>query len=219
MKIISLEDALSLIKSQMRIMVGGFMGNGGPNEFMEALANTDICNLTLICNDTANSELGVGKLITNNKVSILLASHVGLNPETGKQMISGQLNATLIPQGTLAERIRCGGAGLGGVLTPTGVGTIVEEGKQKLNIDGIDYLLELPLRADVAIIRGTYVDKAGNIFYKGSTRNFNPIMATAADIVIVYAEQIVECGQIDAENIVTPSIFVDYVIDGGKIDG
>lgn len=216
MKIISLSQAVQLIKNNMSIMVGGFMGNGGPNELMDLLALSDINGLTLICNDTAFVDVGVGKLIVNRKVSKLLATHIGLNAETGKQMIANEMQVTLIPQGTLAERIRCGGAGLGGVLTPTGVGTVVEQGKQKISVDGIDYLLELPLRADIAILRGTIVDKAGNVFYKGSTRNFNPIMATAADLVIVYAEKIVEIGEIEAENIVTPSIFVDYVIDGGN---
>lgn len=216
MKIISLSQAVQLIKSNMSIMVGGFMGNGGPNELMDLLALSDINGLTLICNDTAFVDVGVGKLIVNHKVSKLLATHIGLNAETGKQMIANEMQVTLIPQGTLAERIRCGGAGLGGVLTPTGVGTVVEQGKQKMCVDGINYLLELPLRADIAILRGTIVDKAGNVFYKGSTRNFNPIMATATDLVIVYAEKIVEIGEIEAENIVTPSIFVDYVIDGGN---
>ena len=159
----------------------------------------------------------MGKLVVNKQIKKLIASHVGTNPETGKQMHTGEMEVVLVPQGTLAEQVRAGGAGLGGFLTPTGVGTIVEEGKEKIVIDGKTYLLELPLRADIALIAGEMVDKFGNIVYQGATRNFNNLMATAADIVIVEAESVVEVGELDPNHVVTPGIFVDYIYNGGAI--
>lgn len=171
-------------------------------------------NLTVICNDGGVPGEGSGLLIRNKQVKKLIATHIGLNPEVAQQMNSGELEVELVPQGTFAERIRCGGAGIGGFLTPTGIGTEVEEGKQKITIDGKEYLLELPLRADVAIIRGSIVDKLGNVFYNGTTRNFNTVMATAADIVICAAEKIVEPGEIDPNCVATPSLFVDYIVGG-----
>jgi acetate CoA/acetoacetate CoA-transferase alpha subunit len=145
----------------------------------------------------------------------LIASHVGTNPETGRQMNEGEMEVVLVPQGTLAEQVRAGGSGLGGFLTPTGVGTVVEEGKQKIEIDGIQYLLELPLKADVALIAGQTADKFGNIEYFGATRNFNQLMATAADLVIAEVEEIVEVGELDPNQVVTPGIFVTHLVNGG----
>lgn len=216
MKLISMQEAVSMIKDGSSVMAGGFMGNGGPNEIMEALSESDVSGLTLISNDTATPEIGVGRLIVNKKVSKLIATHIGLNPETGKQMMNKELVVELIPQGTFAERVRCGGTGLGGFLTPTGIGTIVEQGKSRFNMDGVDYLLEKPLKADIAVLRGTIVDMAGNIYYKGSTRNFNPLMAAAAETVIVFAEKLVQAGEIEPELVMTPGIFVDYVVRGGE---
>jgi acetate CoA/acetoacetate CoA-transferase alpha subunit len=149
--------------------------------------------------------------VVNRVVSRIIVSHIGTNPETGRQMNAGELKVELVPQGTLAERVRAAGAGLGGILTRTGIGTVVEEGKEKITVNGIEYLLELPLKADVALLKGSIVDKKGNIYYKKATRNFNPLMATAADLVIVEAEKIVEVGELDPTDVMTPSIFVDVI--------
>lgn len=213
-KITSVQNAIDQIKSGMTIMVGGFLGCGGPNNLLDALSKTDVKDLTLICNDTAFLEVGVGKLVVNKQFKKVITSHIGTNAETGRQMTANETEVVLVPQGTLAERIRAAGAGLGGVLTPTGVGTLVEEGKKKIEVDGKEFLLELPLKADVALIFGNKVDSKGNIVYSGATRNFNPLMAMAADTVIVEAEEIVEIGAISPENVITPSIFVDYIVGG-----
>lgn len=216
-KVISIDEALKNIKDGMTIMVGGFLGCGSPHRVIDALLEKGVKDLILICNDSGTPEIGVGKLVLNKQIKKLITSHIGTNRETGNQMNSGAIEVTLVPQGTLAEQIRTGGAGLGGFLTPTGVGTIVEQGKKKITIDGKVYLLEKPLRADIALIAGAIVDKFGNIQYKGTTRNFNTLMATAADIVIVEAEQIVEVGEIDPNNVVTPGIFVDYIVERGDV--
>ncbi|WP_313233149.1 CoA transferase subunit A [Tissierella praeacuta] len=214
-KVISMDEAVAHIKDGMTIMIGGFLGCGSPHRLIDALVKKGVKDLTLICNDSGFPEIGSGKLVVNKQIKKLIASHVGTNKETGNQMNSGEMEVVLVPQGTLAEQVRAGGAGLGGFLTPTGVGTIVEEGKEKIVIDGKTYLLELPLRADVALIAGETVDKFGNIVYYGATRNFNTLMATAADIVIVEAENIVEVGEIDPNDVVTSGIFVDYIVNGG----
>ena len=210
-KIKTIDDAVSYIKDGMTVAVGGFIAAGTPEKLVDAVIAKGIKNLTLICNDTAFPDKGVGKWVVNRVVSKVIVSHVGTNPETGRQMNAGELEVDLVPQGTLAERIRAAGAGLGGILTHTGVGTVVEEGKQKITVDGREYLLELPLKADVALLKGSIVDKKGNIFYSKSSRNFNPIMATAADVVIVEAEKIVEVGELDASQVITPSVFVDVI--------
>lgn len=218
-KIITLDNAIDHVKDGMTIMIGGFLGCGNPHRLIDALVAKNVKDLTLICNDSGFPEIGVGKLVVNKQIKKLIASHVGTNKETGIQMNSGEMEVILVPQGTLAEQVRAGGAGLGGILTPTGVGTIVEEGKEKITIDGKTYLLELPLKADIALIAGDTVDKFGNIVYYGATRNFNHLMATAADLVIVEAEKVVEVGDIDPHNVVTPGIFIDYIVDGGAING
>ncbi|NLK43741.1 MAG: acetate CoA-transferase subunit alpha [Tissierellia bacterium] len=215
-KIVSIEEAISHIKDGMTIMIGGFLGCGSPHRLIDALVEKGVKDLTLICNDSGFPEIGSGKLVVNRQIKKLIASHIGTNRETGNQMNAGEMEVVLVPQGTLAEQVRAGGSGLGGFLTPTGVGTVVEEGKEKIEIDGKTYLLELPLRADVALIAGHTVDKFGNIVYHGATRNFNNLMATAADLVIVEAEEIVEVGAIDPNHVVTPGIFVDYIVGGGK---
>lgn len=214
-KIISIEESVDKIKDGMTIMVGGFLGCGSPHKLIDALVDKGTKNLTLICNDSGFMDIGVGKLVVNKQIKKLIASHIGTNPETGKQMNSGEMEVVLVPQGTLAEQVRAGGAGLGGFLTPTGIGTLVEEGKEKIIIDGITYLLELPLKADVALIAGQIADKFGNIVYDGATRNFNNLMATAADIVIIEAESIAEIGDINPNHVVTPGIFIDYIVNGG----
>lgn len=218
-KVISLDKAIDYIQDGMTIMIGGFLGCGSPHRLIDALVEKNIKDLTLICNDSGFPEVGVGKLIVNKQVKKLIASHIGTNRETGNQMNSSQIEVELVPQGTLAEQVRAQGAGLGGVLTPTGIGTVVEEGKSKIEVDGKTFLLEKALRADIALIAGDTIDKYGNIVYYGATRNFNHLMATAADIVIVEGEKIVEVGDIDPNHVVTPGIFIDYIVDGGAIDG
>lgn len=207
-------QAAEYVKDGMTIMVGGFMTNGTPQILMDALVQKGVKNLTIIANDAGYPNDGIGKLITAGCVKKLIASHIGLNADAGKGMNDGSLEVVLVPQGTLAEQIRAGGAGLGGVLTPTGLGTDVAAGKEVIEVDGKPFLLEKPLKADVALLRGSVVDESGNVFYKGTTRNFNPMMATAAEVVIVAAEKIVPAGEIPGENIVTPSIFVDYIVGG-----
>jgi acetate CoA/acetoacetate CoA-transferase alpha subunit len=199
----------------MSILFGGFMGIGTPAGIVRAILEAGVKDLTLIGNDSAFPDTGIGPLIVGKRVKKLIASHIGTNPETGRQMIAGELAVELIPQGTLAERIRCGGAGLGGVLTPTGVGTLVEEGKTKLTLDGIDYLVERPLRADLAILQAHLADEAGNLVYQRAARNFNPLIALAADHVIAEAETLVPTGGIDPDHIMTPGVLIDALLLAG----
>ncbi|MBV7276737.1 acetate CoA-transferase subunit alpha [Clostridium sp. PL3] len=215
-KIKNVNEAVGCIKDGMTLMIGGFMGAGTPEVLIDAIIEKGVKNLTIIANDTGFPDTGIGKLVKNKRVKKVIASHIGLNPETGRQMNSKEMIVDLIPQGTLAEQIRCGGAGIGGFLTETGVGTIVEEGKQKVKIGDTEYILELPLRADIALVGGSVVDKSGNTYYNGSTRNFNPLIATAADLVIVGAEKVVEVGELDPNHVMTPGIFVDYIVGGEK---
>lgn len=211
-KVKTIDNVMESIKDGMVVMIGGFMGVGTPEFIIDAMIKKNVKDLTIIANDSSFSDKGLGRLIVNKQVKKIIASHIGLNPETGRQMNSGELEVKLIPQGTLAEQIRCGGGGIGGFLTETGIGTIVEEGKEKIKVGNKEYILELPLRADVAIIGGSIVDKQGNVFYNAATRNFNPIMATAADTVIVGAEKIVEIGELDPNHVMTPGIFIDYIV-------
>ncbi len=213
-KVVSLEQVRPLLKDGMSIMIGGFLACGTPEKLIDLLIETNVKNLTIIANDTSFVELGIGKLIVSGQVKKVIASHIGTNAETGRLMTAGEMEVELVPQGTLIERIRAAGSGLGGVLTPTGVGTMVEEGKQKLTIEGKEYLLELPLKADLALVYASVADEIGNLLYHGTTRNFNPTIATAAEIVIVEAQSIVKAGEIDPNNIVTPSVFVDYIVKG-----
>ena len=210
-KRISLQDAVSKVKDGMVVMVGGFRGAGSPTAILDALAESGVKDLTLICNDTAYPDVAHGKLITNKQVKKLIVSHIGTNPKTSEQLNSGELKIEFAPQGTLAERIRAAGAGLGGVLTTTGMGTVVAEGKETVTVDGKTYLLEKPLKADVALIGATVADESGNLVYVGTTQNFNPLMATAADLVIAEAEKVVKVGEIAPEAVHTPAMFVDYI--------
>ncbi|MFA5325519.1 MAG: CoA transferase subunit A [Bacteroidales bacterium] len=210
-KKISLEDAAAMVKEGSTIMLGGFLGNGAPLQIIDAIVASGVKNLTVISNDTAFNGISWGKMIENKQVKKIIVSYVGANAASIDQMNSGELEVEFSPQGTLVERIRAKGAGLGGVLTPTGLNTVVEKGKQVINIDGKDYLLEKPISADLAIIGGSIVDETGNIYYKGTTQNFNPIMAMAADKVIVEAQEVVPVGKIEPECIHTPAIFVDYI--------
>jgi len=207
-----MDDAISKVKDGMTLMIGGFLTSGGPNTIMDALALSGIKNLTIICNDGAYPDKGMGKLIANRQVVKLITSYVGANPVAIDLMNSNDLEVEFCPQGTLVERIRAYGAGLGGVLTPTGLGTIVAENKRIINVDGKDFILEKPLRADIAFIGASVSDKMGNLYYKGNTKNFNPIMAMAAEMVIVEAEELVETGAIKPEDVHTPAILVDYIL-------
>ncbi len=225
-KFITAQEAAALIHDGDFVMVGGFLGHGTPNSIVDAMCDSELKDLTIACNDTGFPEgadkfgfRGVSELVARHKIKTLYATHIGLNPETGKQMSEGTLEVKLIPQGTFAERIRAGGYGLGGILTPTGVGTDIAEGKQVITVDGKDYLLETALKGDVCIVKGSIVDKLGNVYYKGTTRNFCPLMAMACKTVIVEAEQVVEVGEIPAESIMTPFVLVDYIVDGGKTNG
>ncbi len=198
------------LKSGMSIMVGGFLANGSPDYLIDAILETDYKDFTIICNDAGFEDLGVGKLLAANRVKKLIASHIGTNPSAGVQMHEGKLEVILVPQGTLVEQIRAYGAGLGGILTPTGVNTIVQEGKQVINVGGKDYLLEEPIGADLALIGGAICDKYGNLAYKETMRNFNPIMATAATKVIACCLEKVDV--IDNESVITPHPLVDYIV-------
>lgn len=211
-KLISMEAAMDLIHDGMTIMVGGFLGAGSPEALVDAIVKKGVKDITLIANDTGFVDKGVGKWVANKQVAHAIASHIGTNRETGNQMNSGEMKVTLVPQGTLIERIRCKGAGLGGVLTPTGIGTVVEEGKQKLIVDGKEYLLEEPIKADLALVYATIADKKGNLVHAKATKNFNPLIAMAADLVIVQADEIVEVGDIDPDHVMTPGAVVDYIV-------
>lgn len=215
-KVISIKEAVDKVKDGMTVMIGGFLANGTPEKLIDALIEKGVKNLTLICNDSGFPDRGVGKMVVTKQFSRMIVSHVGTNPETANQMNSGETIVDLVPQGTLAERIRCAGTGLGGFYTPTGIGTEVEHGKEKKTIDGKEYIFELPLKADVALLFGSIVDKKGNIVYNKTMKNFNPVMATAADTVIVQADKIVEVGEIDPEQVMTPGIFVNYIVGGDK---
>ena len=212
MQTISVEKAVAMIPDGACIMVGGFMGVGTPHRLMDELVRQRKRDLTIIANDNAMPGTGVGKLVSAGLVRKTIASHIGLNPETQQKMIQGSLDVELVPQGTLAERIRAGGFGLGGVLTPTGVGTVVEEGKRKIELGGKEYLLEIALRADFALVQAFLADYQGNLAYALTARNFNPLMAMAASRVIVEAEHIVPVGVISPDHIVTPAAIVNYVV-------
>lgn len=214
-KLSSISECVKLIKPGSTLMVGGFMGIGAPEAMIDGLVKAGTNHLHLISTDTATEIKGIGKMVVTKQFTSIKASHIGLNKETGRQLTSGETEVELIPQGTLAERIRAGGSGLGGFLTPTGIGTIVEEGKRLIEVEGVNYILELPLKADVAIVTGSIVDKSGNVFLSKTTRNFNPLMALAADIVIVEAKKIVEVGEIDPHLVMIPGVLVDYIVQGG----
>jgi len=223
--IVSAQDAAARVRGGDTVLVGGFLGCGSPHTIIQALKEAGTSGMTLVCNDTAMHDLktgnikGVAHLVAGRQFDRIITSHIGLNQETQSQMNEGETVVELVPQGTLAERIRAGGAGLGGVLTPTGVGTEVEtEAGRPWIIDGRPYLLEMPLRGHVALIKAKVADKAGNLVYSGTARNFNPIMAMAADLVIAEAEEIVEIGALDPDLVHTPSIFVDLIVKAERLE-
>jgi acetate CoA/acetoacetate CoA-transferase alpha subunit len=215
MKTVSVEEAIAMIPNGATVMVGGFMGVGTPERLLDEMVRQRKSELSIISNDAAMPGKGVGKLFDAALVSMLTASHIGLNPNAQKQMMANEIAIDLVPQGTLVERIRAGGCGLGGVLTPTGVGTIVEGGKRQVEIDGKPFLLETALRSDFALIHAFLADYLGNLTYALTARNFNPVMAMAADTVIVTTEHIVPVGVIAPDHVVTPAPLVDYLVANG----
>src|SRR5215472_2001189 len=212
MQTVSLEQAVAMIPDGASLMIGGFMAVGTPERVVDEIVRQNKRNLTVIANDTASPGHGIGKLIAAKLVHKAIVSHIGLNPETQRQMTAGELEVELVPQGTLIERIRAGGYGLGGVLTQTGIGTTVEKGKEQIKVEGKTYLLEVALHADFALVHAFLVDYLGNLSYALTARNFNPIVAMAADTVIVDADHIVPVGVISPDHIVTPAPVVDYLI-------
>ena len=212
MRTISVQAAVELIPDGASVMIGGFMGVGTPERLVDELVRQGKRGLTVIANDNALPGTGIGKLVSAGVMRKTIASHIGLNPETQKKMLAGELEVELVPQGTLIERIRAAGYGLGGVLTPTGVGTVVEEGKKRIEVDGKPFLLETALRADFALVQAMLADYIGNLSYALTARNFNPVIAMAAATVIVDAEHIVPVGVISPDHIVTPAPVVDYLI-------
>jgi len=211
-KVIKREEAITRFADNQTLMIGGFGATGAPESLIEGLIEKGIKDLVIITNDTGFPSDVIGKLVASKQIKRLIASHIGTNPETVRQMSSGEMEVDLVPQGTLVERIRSAGAGLGGILTPTGVGTLVEKGKEKITIGEKTYLLELPLRADIALIKAWKADTIGNLVYRRAARNFNPLMAMAADLVIVEAEEILEVGALDPDEVMTPGAVVDMII-------
>ncbi len=216
-KLISLEDAVNLVRDGDTIMIGGFLSVGTPDRLIDALIAKGTKDLTLICNDTGFIDRGVGKMVVAKMFKKILTSHIGTNKETGRQMLEGEIEVVLIPQGTLIEQIRAGGFGLGGVLTKTGLGTLVEQGKQIVEVDGERFLLEKPMRANVALLYAEKADIKGNLTFHGATRNFNTYMGAAADISIVEAGQVVQIGEMCPDEVVVPGVFVNHIVDGGAL--
>lgn len=206
------QQAVADIKDGASVMVGGFITCGRPAAVLEALFEKGVKNLTIISNDTEKEEVGIVKLVMAGRVSKFIGSYIGMNRIMGEKMRSGELKVELVPQGTFAERIRAAGAGLGGVLTPTGLGTAVQEGKEILTIDGRRFLLEKPLRADFALVRAGKADRYGNGFAPGSSKNFSAAMAMAADRVILETKEIVEPGKLDPEKVTFPGVFIDTLV-------
>ena len=212
MQTVSLEQSVAMIPDGASLMIGGFMAVGTPERVIDEIVRQNKRDLTVIANDTAAPGRGIGKLIAAKLLRKAIVSHIGLNPETQKQMMAGELEVELVPQGTLIERIRAGGYGLGGILTQTGIGTPVEDGKQKIEVDGKSYLLEVALRADFALVQAFLADYLGNLSYALTARNFNPVIAMAAGTVIASADNIVPVGVISPDHVVTPAPVVDYLI-------
>ncbi len=212
-KIANKEEIKALFADEQSLMVGGFIESGVPGELVKILLDSGAKDLTLIANDTGFDDQTFGQLVVEKRLKKAVVSHIGTNRETGKQMNAGELEVELTPQGTLIEQIRAGGAGLGGILTQTGIGTTVAEDKRIIEVDGEDYILAEPLKADIALVKAWKADKKGNLIYRYAARNFNPIVATAAEIVIVEADEILEVGEIDSNQVMTPGLFVDYILE------
>lgn len=218
-KVVGVTQAAEMIPDGATLMIGGFMGVGSPHRLIAELVRQGRKNLTVIANDSSRPDNGIGLLIVAKAVKKLIASHIGTNPETQKQMIAGELDVVLVPQGTLAEQVRAGGYGLGGVITPTGLGTPVADGKQTITLEGKQYLIELPLKADFALIAAKRCDYRGNLEFEMTARNFNPLMAMAAETVIAEPVEIVPVGVIAPDHVVTPHVLVDYIIERNRTNG
>jgi len=212
MRTLSLDQSVEMIPHGASLMVGGFMAVGTPERIIDEIIRQGKRDLTLIANDTAMPGKGIGKLVQSKLLRKVIVSHIGLNPETQRQMMAGELEVELVPQGTLIERIRAGGHGLGGILTQTGVGTAVDNGKQRIEVKGKSYLLETALRADFALVQAFIADYLGNLSYALTARNFNPVIAMAADTVIAGTDNIVPIGVISPDHVVTPAPIVDYIV-------
>jgi acetate CoA/acetoacetate CoA-transferase alpha subunit len=212
---ITKKEVIDRMRDGMTVMVGGFLANGSPETLITAVLESGAKDLTVICNDGGFEDRGVGRLITAGRVKKLIASHIGTNPNVGKRMQDGTLIVELVPQGSLAEKIRAGGAGLGGILTPTGLNTVVQSGKKVINVQGVDYLLEEPLKGDLALMGGAIADEYGNLRYRGTMRNFNPLIAMACDIAIAEVSEVVK--MLDPEMVITPHPLVDYILQGESI--
>lgn len=218
-KSVSCEQAVQMIPDGAKLMIGGFMGIGTPHRMIDELVRQGKKDLTVISNDTGQPGFGIAKLVEARLIKRLIASHIGLTPETGRQMIAGDIDVELCPQGSLAERIRAGGFGLGGVLTPTGLGTLVEDNKRIVEVNGKEYLLETPIRAQYALLAAHHCDYRGNLSYSLTARNFNVVMAMAADTVIAEPEHIVPVGVIPPDLVATPFVCVDYIVERGNLYG
>jgi acetate CoA/acetoacetate CoA-transferase alpha subunit len=218
-KTIRVANAVEAIPQGSSLMIGGFMGVGSPIRLIDELVRQGKGNLTIIANDTARPGVAIGKLIVARLVRKVITSHIGTNPETQRQMLAGELEVELVPQGTLAERIRAGGHGLGGVLTPTGVGTTVEQGKRTIEIDGRIFLLEKPLRAEFALVNARRADHIGNLAYAMTARNFNPLIAMAADVIFAESQEIVPVGVLAPDDVMTPAVLVDFLIARERRNG
>lgn len=215
-KVVSMEEAMTHVRSGMTVMIPGFVNCGVPETLIKAVIAAGYTDFNVISNNTSVQGRGIGLLVHENRIKHITCSHIGSNKETVAKVVAGEIDVTFTPQGTLCERIRAGGAGIGGILTPTGLGTPMEEGKQIIEVDGKRYILETPLHADLALIHAWKVDKMGNCIFRHTARNFNSIMATAADLVIVEAEEIVEVGELEPDYIMTPGCLVDYIVQGKR---
>jgi acetate CoA/acetoacetate CoA-transferase alpha subunit len=217
-KIVPLDQALQHVTDGTHIMYGGFGGIGSPPTIIDGILQKGVTNLRLTGNDAGFPDIGIGRLITAGRVKSLITTHIGSNPVAGKQMMEGKLDVTFYPQGILAEKIRAGGVGIAGILVDIGRGTIVEEGKQKVEMNGQTYLLEPAITAEVGIIYAKKADFYGNLIYDKTARNFNPIIAMASDITIAEVEEIVPIGELDPETIITPGIYVDYIVESNGVN-
>jgi acetate CoA/acetoacetate CoA-transferase alpha subunit len=211
-KVVSLDQAMEKLRSGLTILIPGFVNTGVPETLVKGIIDKGYTDLRIISNNTSVKGRGIGLLVQENRIKHITCSHIGSNPETVEKVVAGKIDVTFVPQGTLCERVRAGGAGIGGILTPTGLGTPIAEGKPVIEVDGKNYLLEKALRGDVALIHAWKADRMGNVIYRRTSRNFNQIFATAADFVIVEAEELVEVGALDPDQIMTPGCLVDMVV-------
>jgi len=214
----SAEEAVSRIPDGATIMMGGFGLCGIPETLIAALRARGTKGLTVISNNAGIDDFGIGVLLRSRQVRRMISTYVGENKEFERQFLTGELEVELVPQGTFAERIRAGGAGIGGFFTPTGYGTLIAEQKETRTIDGMPYVLEQPLTADFAFVKAWKGDRAGNLVYRKTARNFNPVMATAARVTIAEVEHLVEPGDIDPDHVVTPGIFVRHILQGAHYE-